>query len=236
MTELRFTNYVYISIAGHIAIALMIFFKAVLAPSEHIDLRDAIRVDIVGLPKKQEALPEKEAPAPPRAELPKPKEAEKPKAPEAPAPKKTPDTKKAEQRALEKLKAMAALEKIKEDVNKEKTPKPQQVAGNQVSQGNALTGLTRIEYDRYLAELKSKVYSAWSLPPWLAEQDLRSQILVLIDERGYVIKKIFKKSSGNEVFDAKVIEAIDTSTPLPPPPAQLRGLLSTSGITFNFPQ
>src|SRR4051812_9351450 len=125
----RFSSFVYISIAGHFVIALMVFFKTVLAPTEHIDLRDAIRVDIAGLPKKIETLPDKApAPAPPKAAVlpPKAKETPKPKAPEIPSPKaKKPDTKAAEKKALEKLKAMEALDKIKDEIGKEKSAKPQ---------------------------------------------------------------------------------------------------------------
>lgn len=236
MTE-RFSNCVYVSIAGHIAIVLLVMFKTVLAPNEPLSIRNAIRVDIVGLPQKIQELP-KEQPAkePPKAPAPKVAEQPKPKAPQAPAPKaKSPDTKKAEERALDKLKEMEALEKLKE-MGKEKPAKPAPVAGNKVSAGNSLTGLEKIEYDQYFDQLSAKVHNAWSIPQWLAEADLKAQVLVLIDERGYVIKKEIRKSSGNEVFDSRVTAAIDASSPLPPPPARLRGVLSTSGIIFNFPQ
>lgn len=246
MTD-TFSRNVMISMVGHLAVMLLIFFRAVTAPADRFDLRNAIRVDVVDLPKKMTALPEvaPEKPAPAPAEKPKelPKKAElkpaKTHAPETPSPKaKKLNTEKSQKHALDKLKAMEALEKIQEEVGKEKSAKAKSpiVAGNQVNAGNALSGLERIEYDRYFEELQKKILSQWSIPQWLADNDLKAKVLVLIDERGYVLKKIFRQSSGNEIFDAKVMEAIDSSSPLPPPPQRLRGLLSTSGIVFNFPQ
>jgi colicin import membrane protein len=244
MTADKFSRNLMISGFGHIAVVLIIFFRAVTMPNEHLELRNAIRVDMVGLPQKMEALPEKvaekPAPAPAVKEMPKKVQVEpvKPKAPEVPVKKKEVDHAKNEKRAMEKLKAMEALEKISQEVGREKTAKPKAtvVAGNKLAAGNSLTGLEKIEYDQYFDELEKKIHGAWSIPQWLADIDLKAQVLVLIDDKGDVLRKTFKKSSGNEIFDAKVLEAIDASSPLPPPPARLRGLLSTSGIVFNFPQ
>ncbi len=244
MTD-HFPRNVTISLIGHAAVVLIIFFRAVMIPNDVIDIRQAIRVDVVDLPKKMAALPEKAAePAPAPAkpvELPK-KAEEVPVKPVAvkPVVKEKPktNTKDAQKTALSKLKAISALEKIKQEVSKAKSTKPKAevVAGNKVSEGNSLTGLEKIDYDHYFDDLHQKILSQWNIPQWLAEAELKASVVVLIDERGYVIKRAFKRSSGNDIFDAKVLEAIDSSQPLPPPPQRLRGLLSTSGIVFNFPQ
>src|SRR4051812_8840610 len=68
MTADPFIRNVMISGVGHVAVALLIFFRAISMPSEHIEIRNAIRVDVVGLPQKLQELPsqavEKPAPAP----------------------------------------------------------------------------------------------------------------------------------------------------------------------------
>ncbi|MGE3684507.1 MAG: energy transducer TonB [Bdellovibrionales bacterium] len=249
MTE-PFLRQLMISAAAHLGVASLVFLKAVFMPSEPIEIRRAIHVDVVGLPDKIVEMPKpdakppepapapplpKPAPEPPQSKTPPPKAEVTPPKPEAPKV----DLSKKQNRALERLKAMAALEKIqgeveKKDQNKKEVARP--VKGNQVSEGNSLTGLERIEYDRYFDDLEKKIHENWSIPQWLADANLKAQIQVLIDERGFVIKKLIRKSSGNEVFDSKVIEAIESSNPLPAPPPRLKGLLSTSGIIFNFPE
>jgi colicin import membrane protein len=251
MTD-TFSRNIWISAVGHGVLALMIFVKAVFSPSEPIEIRRAIRVDVVGLPAKitepvklPEPAPSQAQPAKPVEpvkELP-PKEVPKPPEPKTPTvnldkKKPAPDTKQAQSRALDRIKQMAALDKIKNDVSNDKpaSPKSGAIAGNKVSAGNSLTGLEKIEYDRYFDELEGKVHSNFNLPQWLAESAFKAQVQVLIDAKGFVIKKIMRRSSGNEIFDARVIEAIDASSPFPVPPERLSGTLSTGGVILNFPE
>lgn len=251
MTD-TFSRNIWISAAAHGVLALFIFVKAVITPGEPIEIRRAIRVDVVGLPAKitePVALPE---PAPSKAQPAKPVEPVKelppkevPKAPEPKNPtvnldkkKPAPDLKKAQNRALERLKQMEALEKIKNDVSSTKptSAKSGVIAGNKVSEGNSLTGLEKIEYDRYFDDLEGKVRANFQLPQWLAESTLKAQVQVLIDAKGFVIRKIIRRPSGNPDFDAYVIQAIDASSPFPIPPERLTGPLSTSGVILNFPE
>lgn len=252
MTD-TFSRNLIISVAAHAGLAAMFILRATFMPSQPIEIRRAIRVDVVGLPTK---MPEDvklpppptptpaapAAPTPPAPPKPEPVAKELPRKTEPvkiPAPTSKKDLAKSQKQALNQIKAMQALEKMKDEVGKEK-PQPAAkapvIAGNQVSPGNSLTGLEKIDYDRYFDELEGRVRSAWSIPQWLADAPLKAQVQILIDERGYVIKKIFRRSSGNDVFDAKVIEAIDASSPLPPPPQRLKGVLSTGGIILNFPE
>jgi TonB family protein len=245
MTE-RFSRAIWVSMMGHGIVAMLIFLRAVLAPQESITIRSAIRVDVVDLPDKITTPPT----TPPAQKPPEPvKEAAKPEPVSKPEPKPkaptVPDTRakkadlaKNEKQALAKLKALAAIEKMKHEMNSQKSAAKASpvVKGNQVAAGNSLTGLDRLDYDRYFDELKGKILENWNLPQWLADADLSASVRVLIDERGYVIKKTIKRSSGNDVFDANALEAIDASSPLPAPPQRLRGVLSTTGIIFDFPQ
>jgi colicin import membrane protein len=246
MTE-RFSRDILYSVLGHGTLLLLIFFRAVLVPQEHLDVSNAIRVDVVGLPKKmQEQKLEPPAPVAPAPEPPKPatlppKVAQEPAKPIAPVMPKKLDHSKTEKQAIDKLKAMEAMESFKKETTATKI-KPTikmtatVVAGNRLAQGNSLTGLEKIEYDRYFDQIKTKIDGQWSIPQWLADADLKAQVLVVVDEHGFIVKKQFRKSSGNDIFDAKVMEALETSSPLPPPPERLKGLLSTSGIVLNFPR
>ncbi len=234
-----------ISLIGHLAIASVIFLRAAFVPEQPIEIRNAIKVDIVGLPEKMDepSLPlsqtketlatadKEKAPLAPIKES----KVETPTLPDPKGPKK--DLAKSQKRALEELKRRAALDRIREQLAKGKSQEPARlVRGNQISPGNALSGLDKIAYDRYFDELREKMRANFSLPQWLADAGYKAQIQVLIDERGLIVKKILISSSGNEVFDAKAIEAVDASAPLPAPPQRLQGLLSTSGIIFGFPE
>jgi colicin import membrane protein len=233
---------VAVSMIAHVTLVLLFLIKGYMAPTEAINLREAIRVDMVGLPEKQQELPQK-APAPaPKAPPPqepvKVKEAPKPpKAPEQPKvdlhPKK--DLAKSQKSALAEIKAMAALDKIKNEVsNKPAAAKP--IKGNQVNVGNSLTGLDKIDFDRYFASIEEKIRANWSLPQWLIDAHLKAQALVLIDENGAIKKKQIMKSSGNAEFDDRMMDAIDRSGPFAAPPDRLKSVLSEQGIVFNFPQ
>lgn len=238
-----------ISIGLHAGVLILIFFQAVLMPGEPIELRNAIRVDVVGLPEKMKEEPvlhppptETKAPEP-KAKLP-PKEEKAPpavklKGPEMPNPKaKKIDTAKAQREALNKLKAQSALEDIKKSLAKEQETQQKStlVKGNKPIEGSDLTGLHQIDFNRYLKEVEGIIRSRWSIPEWMADAKLRAQVLVQIDERGFIVKKAFQRSSGNVVFDNSVMGAIEASSPLPPPPKRLQGVLESNGIIFNFPE
>lgn len=235
------------SILFHGAIFMLLFLKVLVSPNIPLEIRRAIRVDVVGLPDKiQELAPPAPAPAP--VALPAPPAVEKlptkvePK-PEALKPTvdlkaKKKDLAKEQKKAVEKLKAMEALEKIKSEVSEGK--KQEKIAallkGTQVNKGNSLTGLERIEFDRYFDQMENHLRNNWNIPQWLADGQLKAQALVALDENGLVIRKQLVKSSGNSIFDTHVLEAIDRSSPFPVPPDRLRGVLSARGVVFNFPE
>lgn len=244
MTD-TFSRELWISVGAHSLIAVFMFFRIFFFPAESIDLRESIRVDIVGLPEKMTEPPKLEPPGestpPAKAEIKKVEPTPKAVAPTVPSPKAKKDLAKSQKDILAKLnksvKMDNALDKIKESLKKDSDGKQgSKIAGNTVSQGNSLTGLQRLDFDRYISDVRTQVYNRWNIPQWLADANFKAQIRVIIDERGYVIKKVMLRSSGNEVFDGKVHEAIDGSSPFPPPPDRLRGFLSTNGAVFNFPE
>lgn len=236
-----------ISLAAHFGLLSLFFLKMTFFPAQPIEIKRAIRVDLVGMPDKvvepKPAPAVAEAPkAPPVQETPAPKvekkvEAKKP-APKVAAKKKADPKKieKSQESALSRLKALAALEKIKQEAEAAEVAAEAPVKGNQVSKGNSLTGLEQIEYDRYFDQVEQLLYTHWLLPEWLINAGLRAQALVLVDKTGHVIKKEIIKSSGNPTFDAHVIAAIEKAAPFPAPPARLQGVLADQGFVFNFPE
>jgi TonB family protein len=251
MTPDRLERSLMISLALHMGLASLLFLRAVFVPDALVEIRTAIRVDVVDLPEKMEspvetlppiAKPESASSAPVRPQepaqpLPKapPPKAETPKLPSHKI--KKVDLAKAQNKALKELRKREALDRIQEQLAKGRAAEAKkQVKGNRVATGDSLTGLERLDFERYYAELRQKIRTNFTLPQWLADSGLKAQIQVLIDDQGQLIKKNILKSSGNEVFDAKAQEAIEASLPLPAPPQRLRSVLSTSGIVFGFPE
>lgn len=220
--------------------------RTFMAPSEPLQIRNSIRVDLVGLPDKANPVPtpkEIEKPQPVKTPAP-PKEVKaSPPAPPAPKVEKIDLTKakSAQEKALERLKAMEAVERMKGEVQAEKqaAKRAEQAAtfkGNVLNEGDSLTGLEKIDFDRYFSGIESKIRANWQLPSWLSNANFRAQARVLIDPSGQISKREIISSSGNEVFDAEVLSAIDRASPFPEPPDRLKNVLALRGIIFNFPE
>ncbi|KYG69107.1 energy transducer TonB [Bdellovibrio bacteriovorus] len=258
-----------ISIALHAAIISVFTLKAVFFTPEPIDFSQAVRVDMVGLPDKVEP---KTLPAPAKEEakaaLPEKNQAEEKtveKPPEKVVEKKTPPkpepakpvakkedgvnlekVKSQQQSALEKLKAMAALDKIKNDVAEEKRKAAagagksdsgaQKIKGNVLSPGTSLTGLTKLQHDTYASDLDKHIKNNWALPEWLAKRDFKAQAVVFIDSRGNILGRKIVKSSGNPSYDEEVLQTIDKSAPFPAPPEKFLAIVSVDGILIGFPE
>lgn len=256
-----------ISLIVHISIVILMTLKVVFFPEVRIDLSQAVRVDMVALPDKTNELPEKEqailkeenpAPKPePKSEpepeketkLPEPEKKEKPK--ELPQ-KENKDhdavslekTKAKQKAALDKLKKLSALEKIKQDVasdeqkKKHDSNKPTSTApikGRTLSAGTRLTGLDKLQSDNYLAQLDSKVKAQWTLPQWLIDKPFKARVIVRIDENGRVIFKAISQSSGNKTYDEYALAAVEKASPFGKVPDKFVDIYRVDGITFAFP-
>ncbi len=225
------------SAIGHVVIVLFFTVKAVFFPHEPIVISNSIRVDMVALPDKIQPPPaevEKEAPkvsSHPALEEPKVK-VEKPKEPKEP------------KVDLEKIKKeqQAALEKLKSQLAKKEEPKepppvkdPTLYKGNVLSPGSDIKGVAKIEYDRYFEVVRAKVKAKLVLPQWLKDANLRAQVVVKLDYSGYVIFKSLMKSSGNDIYDNLILDALTEASPLPGPPEKLKNLIMIDGMVLGFP-
>ena len=218
---------------GHGLLLAFLLLRAVFVPSEPIDLRNAIRVDVIGLPDKiiPPAAPTP-AQTPPKVEIAKPA-AEAPKLVE----KSKPNTTDLQKKALDRLKALEAIDKLKQA---QATPSaapvpPQTFKGNTLNAGDSPRGLEKIQFDTYISQVRTRIHGNFHLPQWLAEADLHAQALAMIDENGYVIRREIVKSSGNDIFDNMVIEAIDKSSPFAAPPQALKSIMQFRGVIFRLP-
>ena len=261
---MTFRRAIWLSVALHALLVIFSVTRTFFAPSEPMQLPDAIRVDIVGLPQKMlpdEPLPPEPAPAAappptpaPKAEAAPPAPPPKPEAPKfvekAKPTKPAPDVKHSQKNALNRLREMDAFAKLEKAAAERKAADAKAaaataaaqakaaalIAGHKVTSGNSLTGIPRLEYDRYGAELKARVLANWAVPAWLAESDYSARVRVWLDESGRVTKKQIIRSSGNDVFDAAALESVDKSDPFPAPPDNLRGVLAAEGFTLGLPK
>lgn len=229
---------IFVSLAFHAAVILVFTIKMVFFASDIPKYERAVRVDLVGLPDKRS--PDKPVVAP-KPEAPKAPEKKTPEKPEAKKPE--PKTSTASQNAaLNKLKSLSAIEKLKAMSDKPKenkadtTPQTETLKGNVISVGTALKGLSKLEFDQYIGSLDAHVKNNWSLPEWMLSQGYKAEVLIKIDKSGQIIERRFTKKSGNPEFDERVMTALEKSNPFPAPPDKFIDLVGIQGITFAFPE
>lgn len=225
-----FKQFVVLSLLLHLILLITITLKNIFVSGEVIELQRSVRVDLVALPDKvpeELAQPTKSKEKSKLVDL-KPKSEEK-----------KGSLKEIQKKALEKLQALSALEKIKNEVREnsrrsksvEAAPEKFQFKGNIISSGSDFTGLSRLRVNEYLENLKAKVHEHWILPQWLNDVSLKAEIIIVIDQRGYVIKKDVRTPSGNSVFDESCLVAVVDAAPFSSPPEEVRD----NQILIRFP-
>lgn len=230
----------------HIFVVTFIILEARLFTSEPIDFSSAVRVDLVGLPDKIEpqvaaSEPEVKAPEEKPVEKVEEKLEDKKALPDKKVePKKEPDAisfdKKAEkkqQSALDKIKSMQAIDKIKNEVAQ---TSPTLAKGRVISPGSALSGLNKIQHGEFISQIDRHIKNNWSLPQWLTNKNYRAQVLVKVDENGNLTSKQLVRSSGNPAYDEVALATIDKSSPFPKPPEKFSAILKYDGILVGFPE
>jgi len=88
----------------------------------------------------------------------------------------------------------------------------------------------------YARALDEKVRANWTVPE-LAQKDVGKlivQVRITIEKDGRVSNVRMEKVSGNPYFDDSVRRAIQKASPLPVPPAQLRGSEDYYEVGFRF--
>ena len=236
-----FAQFLFYSILLHGCIFLLIamdmkFIK--IFPKKNIQIKKALRVDTIGLPDLQK----QNSPKPVKKKIPSVQIQKKKKKAIKKAVKTRKKLKKIkpkllieesytqkQSQALDKLKA---LEQIKQMEEEEMEYRGQQVSKGDSAQGEKMEDFAIVQY---FTSIRGHINMYWSLPMELAEQNLRAQIHTEISDTGVVLKRTIMQSSGNEEFDARVLETIDRASPFPPPPNEVKSSLS-DGIVFQFPE
>lgn len=250
--NLTFDRALALSVAGHLALFIVVAVRAVFYPSTPVELERAIRVDMVALPTKQAELPPLEPAASPKPEV---KTLDTPPPPASPVsvdkklvPKTDPTkvnlqkVKNDQNAALKRLEAMSKIEKMlqqksqKSSAEKADGKPTAPVKGNEISKGSSLTGIAKLDHDDYLGVFENQVRKHWSLPSWLSNMKLNAKVAVYVNEQGVVIKREITKSSGNSVFDERVLRAVDDAAPFPPPPSRLASIFMIDGVVLGFPE
>lgn len=244
----------YISLIAHASLIIFMVIKVSLFTKPEINLSEAIRVDMVGLPEKYNPaqkstdLPEKneKQPEPVVEEKPRPKPEPKVEAKPEPKvePKAEPDkvkldkAKQKQKSALEKLKKLSAIDKIRDQVQKEKSAAETAkiLKGRTIAKGSAITGLDKIQSENYLVQLDALIKSKWQLPQWLIGKPLKTKILVKIEPDGRVRDRKVVQTSGNPTYDEYCLQAIEKAAPFPKVPDKFTEVFSEDGVLFGFPE
>lgn len=241
---------------------LLIHKKTDLFQSQKTVIQPAIRVDMVGLPDIQKHTKKSKPKSVPKTK-PVPVQKKKAKVKKQPVPKKVkkkpPAPKKAkptpqkpkpkpqkEKSVSQKTKSDPAPKKDKPAPRKEESvsqktksdpaPKKDNVKkGNKVSQGvdGGTSEQQMKDINIYLTLVIGQIKLNWNLPKYLVDGNYLAQLEVKINDKGLVTDKKIVTSSENELFDSKVLKAIEASTPFPPPPDSVKKLIS-DGIVFTL--
>lgn len=245
-----------VSLGLHVALVAAFSIRAAFFQPQKIDYSAAVRVDIVALPDKaqeqqlppkQEELVKTEAKPPPEVKTPpKVVKVEKPVKPvKEPEAVKLEKEKNKQKDALQKLKAMAAIEEMKKEMERENKKMAgvgktdgaaTKIKGNILSPGTSLTGLNKLQHDTYLSSLDQQIKQNWYLPEWLAKKPLRAQVRLKIDEKGHVLSREIALSSGNSSYDELALETIDRSAPFAAPPEKFVSIVAVNGLLIGFPE
>jgi colicin import membrane protein len=245
-----------ISLLAHAVLAMGLLIRAAVAPPDSIPLPPTLRVDIVGLPDQlkseaetlappseeetsaqtspppSQAEPEDDSLVAPTPARPAPKAQSKAKAPEKTAAKAKAERDKKLKNALNRIKSLNKISDLEE-------PSPKsgvRIKGNRISRGTSLSGDARessvLSYDD---TVRVHLQQNWSLPVWLARQELKAKVMVRIDSRGRLVDWHFTQASGNPQFDEQVKRALRESEPYPRPPQNDAQRVALQGLRFAFP-
>lgn len=127
--------------------------------------------------------------------------------------------------------------KENESLQKKKSEDPNK-KGNKLSEGERKKGEEENERNieqlhSYIAGIIEQIRFNWNLPKHLTDKYLYAQVEVKLNERGEFLEKRLFTSSQNELFDRLVLEAVEKSSPFPPPPDSIKSLIK-DGIVFGL--
>lgn len=138
-------------------------------------------------------------------------EEEKRKAEETKAKK---DQEKARKKAEDELKRAKALKELQGKGDKVGR---QKLKGNLLSKGTATRGNIGKDMDAYGARILQRIKDQFNIYPWQKKRNLLSTVYLELLPTGRIKEKRLMKSSGDSVFDALVLQAVEAAQPYPVP-------------------
>ncbi len=111
--------------------------------------------------------------------------------------------------------------------------------GNKVSKGSSTHGdvskAVQEKFIQYIQGLPDKVRPFWKLPSYLLNQDLTCRVRVFVSSSGQVLKTEVFESSGEVEYDKKAQEAVLKASPFPRPAPEILSSVTTGNIILGFP-
>lgn len=225
--------------------------------NKKVYIKQAIRVDVVGMPKHtlkelkamkvQPAVQSKEAsPAPIEKKVaePAPSEGDFLKAKKKTSFKdlikglsqKKLDQPKTKRKANSKGKGGSGSSKLINDKQLNKLI----LEGNKISKGSSLTGVQVAQadygaFESYIVKLPDHVRPYWKLPSYLMQKELQCRIQVFINGSGELVRAQLVESSNDSEYDSKALQAVKDSAPFPRPEASIVGKLLQGEVILGFP-
>jgi len=241
-------KFIIISLLFHGSIGLFFFlyqngnFFSSKSISESV-LKDAVRVDIVGMPTK--TLNELK-----QLQLTKKSPVTKSEAVES---KEVPSTaKEKEEEVFSKEAKVKSKEKDTE--NKKKVKKGEKsrkieikgldelvLMGNQISKGASLDSENISDealamLDEYASKVRERVKSLWELPTnLLKNEELKCEVVLFINKEGKLVKTQFLSKSSNEEYNKIVLDTLKRAQPFGKPDPEISGALAKGKLLIKFP-
>jgi colicin import membrane protein len=112
--------------------------------------------------------------------------------------------------------------------------------GNKISKGSSLTGVQVAQadygaFENYIAQLPDHVRPYWKLPSYLMDKELKCRIQVFINGSGELVRVQLVESSNDSEYDSKALQAVKDSAPFPRPEASFVGMLIQGEVILGFP-
>lgn len=261
----KFPFYLRRSFYIHCAIAMLtlvggkiVITSAQKLRNENLELiKSSVRVDMVAMPTQ--TLEELKAMTPDQAATPEPVKEE---IKSEPAPESKPEVKEAVKenskddfqeagKAVED-KRQSFLTKLKQLSNK-KLPKKKEsskvadnqqlkqlvLAGNRLSKGTEAYGDSRggdqTAFQAYVSRLPQKVKPFWRLPSFLLNKKLKCRVRVWISMSGHVSRAEIYQTSGDNEFDQKALDAVNSASPFPELSEEFGKRALNGEILLGFP-
>jgi len=134
------------------------------------------------------------------------------------------------------FKKTKSKKQVKVQKTKLKKKQLKKTKGNRLSKGTKGGQATQeqmADINIYLTRIIGKIKLNWNLPKYLSHKNYFTQLEIKINTKGEIVYKQVIRSSANDIFDSRVLKALENSAPFPPPPRSVQKLIS-DGIVIGL--